>query len=244
MCCGLGNRNGTAAIELAIIAPAFFLAAVCEPRNRLHLLRQHGARERHSGSCTPYWYETGAAERHESSPIPFLPFDKVDILLFCDADRLYVDVRSYSCFGAPDSKASSTTTVILQRLKCLRHRKVERQVPGRRTSSSFTHSTNGRSIHRISRSIMRTYRTIRVAGWCPPASRSAMSLLRSGPFDLWLDNYVGRILPAPAPRLADHAPIGKNRQAAINPAAFSGVPIPPVRRKRPAHHRARRSRRC
>jgi len=95
----LGNSRGVAAIEFAMIAPVFFLLLFASFETGLtyfaNMVLENGVME------SARLIRTGQAQQNNMSATEFRTelCDRVDILLSCDADRLYVDVRSFSSFG-------------------------------------------------------------------------------------------------------------------------------------------------
>ena len=93
------ETKGAAAIEFAIIAPVFFtmMWAIFET-GMVFFAKQvltHGVQ------MTSRQIRTGQAHADELSQSEFrtMVCDQVKVLLSCEADRLYIDVQSFSGFG-------------------------------------------------------------------------------------------------------------------------------------------------
>jgi hypothetical protein len=93
------ETDGATAIEFAIIAPVFFtmMWAIFET-GMVFFANQvltHGMQQ------TARQIRTGQAHADELSQSEFrtMVCDQVKVLLSCDADKLYIDVQSFSSFG-------------------------------------------------------------------------------------------------------------------------------------------------
>jgi len=93
------ETKGAAAIEFAIIAPVFFmmLFAIFETG----LVFFAGQTLTHGLQVTARQIRTGQAASDEISQSQFrdMVCAQVNFILSCDADKLYIDVQSFSSFG-------------------------------------------------------------------------------------------------------------------------------------------------
>ena len=93
------NAAGAAAIEFAIIAPVFFMMlwAIFE----LGLVFFANQTLIHGLQVTSRQIRTGQAHSEQLSQSEFrtMVCNEVAFLLSCEADKLYIDVRSFSSFG-------------------------------------------------------------------------------------------------------------------------------------------------
>ena len=93
------ETKGATAIEFAIIAPVFFMMLWGIFETGLVFFASQTLT--HGLQATSRQIRTGQAAADELSQSAFraMVCDQVNYLLSCDADRLYIDVQSYSSFG-------------------------------------------------------------------------------------------------------------------------------------------------
>ena len=96
---GLRDTRGTAAIEFAMIAPVFFLLMFASFETGMtyfaNMTLENGVME------AARLVRTGQAQQSGMSASEFRTYlcDRVDMLLSCDADKLFIDVQAFSSFG-------------------------------------------------------------------------------------------------------------------------------------------------
>jgi Flp pilus assembly protein TadG len=98
---GKRGQSGNAAIEFAMIAPIFFLMLFASLETGLayfaNMTLQNGVME------TSRLIRTGQAQKANMSKAQFRTqlCNEINMLLSCDASKLYIDVRAFTSFGNP-----------------------------------------------------------------------------------------------------------------------------------------------
>jgi Flp pilus assembly protein TadG len=100
---GRGKRAnaGSAAIEFAMIAPLFFLMLFATLETGLayfaNMTLQNGVQE------TARLIRTGQAQKQNMTQSQFRQriCDEIKVLLSCDGEKLYIDIRSFGSFSNP-----------------------------------------------------------------------------------------------------------------------------------------------
>ena len=100
---GRRGQSGTAAIEFAMIAPIFFLLLFASLETGMayfaNMVLQNGVNE------TARLIRTGQAQSQNMTKDQFRTkmCDEVKVLLSCDSNKLYVDVRAFASFGGSNA---------------------------------------------------------------------------------------------------------------------------------------------
>ncbi len=96
---GLRNSKGTAAIEFAMIAPIFFMLFFAITESGLayfaNMTLENGVAE------SARLIRTGQAQGLSITKAQFrdIVCEQIEMLMSCDSDKLYIDVRAFSSFG-------------------------------------------------------------------------------------------------------------------------------------------------